>query len=573
MNNNARLFLWLGFVMILWLNYDAWMRDYGPKPAAAPAAVKGVNNPAGATESNSLGTSVPQVAQSTAPAAAGAAPAAAAPAAAASGLDSTGASIAATAGVVRVVTDVLDLQISLVGGELLHADLLKFPVIKGQAERVRLFNRDSPQSTYVMQSGLIGPSGANRPTHLANFTAPSTEYRLQPGSDEMRLPLSWTDGQGVTVTKTYVFKRSRYRINLEYSVDNRSAAPWSAASYAQILRWDPPVETSMFKVESYAFRGPAVYDGTKYSKLKIDDEEDRARQLDVQGGWIAGLQHHFVSAFVPNAEAKYTLRLQAIGREYLLSGVGPLKTVAPRTTGTFTEALFVGPKLQTELKATGPRLDLVADYGMLTVIADPLFWLLEKAHKFVGNWGLAIIFVTFLLKLLFYPLSEASGKSMAKMRTLAPRIKNLQETYKDDREKLGQAMMEMYRREKVNPVSGCLPMLVQMPVFIAFYWVLLESVEMRQAPFFGWINDLSSRDPFFILPALNGVAMFLQYKLNPAPADPIQAKVFQFMPIIFSIMFALFPAGLVLYWLTNTALSIAQQWNINRRIEAAAKKT
>jgi YidC/Oxa1 family membrane protein insertase len=219
------------------------------------------------------------------------------------------------------------------------------------------------------------------------------------------------------------------------------------------------------------------------------------------------------------------------------------------------------------------ELDRVADYGMLTVLARPLFWLLDKAHGLVGNWGLAIIFVTFLLKLLFYPLSEASGKSMAKMRTLAPRIKNLQETYKDDRQKLGEAMMEMYKREKINPVSGCLPMLVQMPVFIAFYWVLLESVEMRQAPFFGWIQDLSSRDPFFILPILNGLAMYGQYKLNPAPPDPIQAKVFQFMPIVFSIMFALFPSGLVLYWVTNTVLSIAQQWNINRRIEAAAKKT
>jgi YidC/Oxa1 family membrane protein insertase len=254
----------------------------------------------------------------------------------------------------------------------------------------------------------------------------------------------------------------------------------------------------------------------------------------------------------------------------LMTTVSPPQTVQAGGVGVFTDALFVGPKLQAELETMHPELDRVADYGMLTVLARPLFWLLDKAHSWVGNWGLAIIFVTFLLKLLFYPLSEASGKSMAKMRTLAPRIKNLQETYKDDRQKLGEAMMEMYKREKINPVSGCLPMLVQMPVFIAFYWVLLESVEMRQAPFFGWIQDLSARDPFFILPILNGLAMYGQYKLNPAPPDPIQAKVFQFMPIVFSIMFALFPSGLVLYWVTNTVLSIAQQWNINRRIEAAA---
>jgi YidC/Oxa1 family membrane protein insertase len=251
----------------------------------------------------------------------------------------------------------------------------------------------------------------------------------------------------------------------------------------------------------------------------------------------------------------------------VLGALGPAQVVAPGGTGVFKETLFVGPKLQKQLVKINPELDHVADYGVLTFLARPMFKLLEWMHRLVGNWGLAIIFATLALKMLFYPLAQYAGRSMARMRKLTPRIKALQETYKDDREKLGRSMMELYRTEKANPLTGCLPMLIQMPVFLAFYWVLLESVEMRQAPFIAWINDLSARDPFFILPALNGLLMWLQYKLNPPPPDPMQAKVFQFMPIVFSVMFALFPAGLVLYWVTNTGLSILQQWRINKTIE------
>jgi YidC/Oxa1 family membrane protein insertase len=255
----------------------------------------------------------------------------------------------------------------------------------------------------------------------------------------------------------------------------------------------------------------------------------------------------------------------------MLGALGPAEVVKPGTTATIKESLFVGPKLQKQLVTLHPELDRVADYTWLTLIAKPLFNLLGFLHSVVGNWGFSIIFATFLLKLLFYPLSEKAGRSMARMRSLAPRMKLLQEQYKDDRTKLGQATMELYKTEKVNPVAGCLPMIIQMPVFLAFYWVLLESVEMRQAPFLGWINDLSSRDPFFILPALNGLAMWFQQKLNPPPPDPMQARLFQFMPIVFSVMFAFFPAGLVLYWVTNTGLSILQQWNINRKITAEDK--
>ena len=284
------------------------------------------------------------------------------------------------------------------------------------------------------------------------------------------------------------------------------------------------------------------------------------------------MQHHFVSAVVPDhADPAQLLDGRERPRIHSDARSVQLQTVAPGTTKTVKENLFVGPKLQKQLETLHPELDRVADYGALTLISRPLFWLLDHAHSIVSNWGLAIILVTFLLKLLFYPLSEKAGRSMARMRTLAPRMKTLQETYKDDRTKLGQATMELYKTEKVNPLAGCLPMLIQMPVFLAFYWVLLESVEMRQAPFFGWINDLSARDPFFILPVLNGLAMWGQSKLNPPPPDPMQARIFQLMPIVFSVMFALFPAGLVLYWVTNTGLSILQQWNINRKITAEDK--
>ena len=590
---NARMFLWLGLVMALYINYETYERDFAPKPpppptatelaqAAAPTAPGAL--PGSAT---TLAASVPQTAApapiaAAAPAPLGgslpvaAAPAVvAAPAVAAVAATPAAATPAATAtpGTVRVTTDVLDLEISLQGGALVRADLLRYPRVKGEQAPVQLLNVAARQF-YALQTGLsdAGAGGA-RPTHLAAFSAPATTYSLTDGTDELRVPLAWSDpATGVTVTKTFVLRRGQYRIDLQYDVENRGTAPWVAASYAQILRDDPAVERSMFSVESYAFQGPAYYDGIKYQKLDRTDAEDRALARDIAGGWIAGMQHHFTTAVVPEAGKSYRYSLQTQGDQYLLSTAGPATTVAPQGGATFKETLFVGPKLQAQLETTGPRLDLVADYGILTLLAKPLFWMLEQAHSIVGNWGWAIVIVTFLLKLVFYPLSESSGKSMAKMRVLGPRIKNLQETFKDDREKLGRAMMDLYKREKINPVAGCLPILIQMPVFFAFYWVLLESVEMRQAPFMFWIQDLSAKDPFYVLPLIMAGAMFVQTKLNPTPPDPIQAKVFMILPLVMSVTFAFFPAGLVLYWVANTLLSVAQQWNINRRIEAEAKK-
>jgi len=571
MMNNPRLLLWLALAALLVLNYQAWMRDYGPidTAAASAAATQAAAKPDAA---HSLDAAVPQTfsTDSTAKGAAEHPAAAAAPTATPS--PDSAAQAAASAPVVHVRTDVLDMDISLQGGTLVKADLLRYPRVKGGAERVRLMNHDTDESFYELKSGLTGVADVPHPTQLAMFTSPAREYDLG-GATALAVPLTWTDGQGVTVTKTFTFHRGAYRIALDYKVDNRSSSAWQAAIYAQILRYDVPSARSMFfNVEGNAFHGPAIYDGTKYRKLKIDNADDQRLALDVRNGWLAALQHHFVSAIVPAADTSNRFTLSTQGRSFQLSTTGPLVSIAPEQTATLSETLFVGPKLQADLETTGPELARVADYGVLTIIARPLFQLLGWMHALFGNWGVAIVVVTFLLKLLFYPLSEASGRSMAKMKTLSPRIKNLQETYKDDREKLGRQMMELYKREKINPVAGCLPVIIQIPVFLAFYWVLLESVEMRQAPFFGWINDLSSRDPYYILPAIMAGAMFVQYKLNPTPPDPIQAKVFMIMPLVMSVTFAFFPSGLVLYWVTNTLLSIAQQWNINRRIAAAQAK-
>jgi YidC/Oxa1 family membrane protein insertase len=547
-----------------------------PQASVPDATMSPAGAAASATQANALGASdVPTAAPPTAATATADTATAASPA---GGAGANGA--AAGGGVVRVVTDVLELEIGLVGGELRGASLPLYPVKKGSAAVVRLLNRDGPEGFYVLQSGLAGTAASTAagagadafPTHLATFSSPSPEFRLEDAADELRVPLTWTDGRGVTVTKTFVLRRGQYRIDLEYAVQNASAAPWAAASYAQILRDNIPIEQSMFSPETYAFKGPAYYDGQKYQKVSLDDADKRPNALPVTGGWIAGMQHYFVTAVVPPVDATTQFTLKVNGQQYLISTLGSTQTIAPGASGSFYETLWVGPKLQAQLEQTGPELDRVADYGMLTILARPLFLLLQWFYDLVGNWGWAIVLATLVLKLLFYPLSEKAGKSMAKMKALAPRMKQMQETYKDDREKLGRAMMELYQKEKINPVAGCLPILIQMPVFLAFYWVLLESVEMRQAPFIGWINDLSSRDPFFVLPAIMAAAMFGQYKLNPAPPDPIQAKVFMIMPFAMSVMFAFFPAGLVLYWVTNTVLSIAQQWNINRRIEAQLKK-
>ena len=561
-----RVFLWVGLLLVLWLNVDAWMKD-AAAPQAAPAtettaAAAGPDAAPGSplAASGALTDELPSVAGDTPAAGTGAAPPEEAP--------------ASGSGKLHVVTDVLDLELTLVGGEFVRADLLAYPRHKDDPSTpVRLFNTDSKDSQFLFQSGLTsGEAGRAEPNHKAEFSAASQEYRLAEGADELAVPLTWSDGAGLSVSKTLGFSRGSYAVDIRYRVTNAGASPVRLASYAQFLRHWEEQERSMWDVETYSFRGPAIYDGESYQTLDIEDEEDQTLSRTVTDGWVAAMQHHFVAAIVPMAGQPYQYELRVKDRDFLLRVVGPGQIVPAGGSLEITEKLFVGPKLQEQLEATGPELKRTADYGMLTILSQPLFYLLSWVYGLVGNWGWSIILVTILIKLVFYKLSETSGRSMAKMKTVAPRLKALQERHKDDREGQARAMMELYKREKINPVAGCLPVLVQIPFFLAFYWVLLESVEMRQAPFMGWIQDLSSRDPYFILPILMGAAMFGQFKLNPTPPDPVQAKIFAFMPVVMTVMFMWFPSGLVLYWLTNTLLSIAQQWKINRVVEAEDKK-
>jgi YidC/Oxa1 family membrane protein insertase len=573
------MLLWIALAAILYLNYEAWMRDY-PASGLRDSAGQSASGAPGAA--GNLGDSVPQAASSAPPPATPAAAAtAASPPAAVSSAEPFAAPPAGAAPTpadtasqpVHVTTDVFSLVINLKGGELDQADLSQYPLRKDAPNiPVRLLSREPPDSLYLLQTGLIGGAGEAAPTHLATWSSAEKSFALPAGGKELRVPFTWTDGQGLTVTKTFVFTRGSYAIELIYDVENSGAAPRKLASYSQFLRHWEHASRSYFDVETYSFKGPAVYDGTKSHDLNVENETDSKFSETITNGWLASLQHQFVSAIVPTPDQPYLYRLQVRDKEYLLSATGPATDVAAGGKAQFREKLFVGPKLQSQLAAAGPRLERTVDFGILTVLAQPLFATLNWVHGLVGNWGWAIIIVTALIKLLFYPLSQASGRSMAKMRTVAPRMKQIQETFKDDREKLGRAMMELYKKEKINPLAGCLPMLVQIPFFISFYRVLLESVEMRQAPFLLWVNDLSSRDPFFVLPLLMGAAMFAQFKLNPAPPDPMQAKIMQFMPLVMTGMMAWFPCGLVLYWLTNTLLTIAQQWRVNQVVEAEAAK-
>jgi len=440
--DNQRVFIWAALAVLLWLNYTTWQRDYAPQ-AAPVTAEQSQSATQNAAPKDTLPELPSDTSTSTPTPAAQATPA---PEQAVETADSK-------AGTVRVITDVLSLDISKRGGDLERADLLKYAQVKNHPELpVRLFSPQDPR--YVAQSGLRAADKRPEPNHLALYRADADEYRLKPGESKLVVPLTWSE-DGITVTKTYTFYPGTYRIDLSYDVKNDSSSDWKAASYVQIVRHYEHVERSYFKVETYAYRGPAISDGKGYRRLNVEKDEDRTFKANIQNGWIAALQHHFVTAAVPPApeSAQYQLGLNA-RNDFTLSYIGPSKVVPAGGTQSFQEKLFVGPKLQDQLKATAPLLDHVTDYGWLTPIAQPLFWLLEKVFDLVRNWGFAIVIVTFLIKLAFYKLTAASGRSMAKMRNVAPRIKAIQERYKDDREQLGRQMMELYKREKINPLAG-----------------------------------------------------------------------------------------------------------------------
>jgi YidC/Oxa1 family membrane protein insertase len=558
--DNQRLLIWAFFGLMAWMTYQTWQQDYAPRPVP-PAAQQAQRSPElSAMDAGDEGA-LPELGEATA-----------APALADDTIAAPEASTATLAPSVRVRTDVLEVEISTQGGTLQKAVLLNYPVAKDTPDTLVELLSASPDTTGLIESGVRASGGGAEATHLDMFTSRQQSYELD-GSEELVVPLTWTDESGVQIEKRYRFKRGSYEIGLEQQVTNDSDVLWRGAEYVRIKRHFQEQERSMFDVDSYSFAGPIIYNGEKSEKLDRDDLiEDGKYTYTSDKGWFGSIQHHFLSAAIPTSGVEHNFEVVVAGDNSISSAIGRnIETIAPGSSKTFETTLFVGPKLQSQLEQIDESLKLTVDYGWLTIISQPLFWLLSKVFGFVGNWGVAIIVVTLLIKLAFYKLTESSGRSMAKMRNLQPRMKALQDRYKDDRQALSQAMMDLYKREKVNPAAGCLPILIQMPFFLAFYWVLLESVEMRQAPFALWITDLSTRDPYFILPLIMGAAMFMQQKLNPAPADPVQAKVMQIMPIMFTGFFAFFPSGLVLYWVTNTLLSIAQQWKINTVVEAEAK--
>lgn len=560
--DNQRLFTWGLFGLLFFMTWQAWQLDYNtPQPAASvdPAiATPATNNSQVPTGGES---DLPTLAVEPQPANAASA-------------ELPSVSTAEPVESIRVVTDVFDVTIDLKGGDVSAATMLRYPVDKKTPDKLVTLLSSDPIDFGRFQTGLVlTEDPKSGPTHFARFTAPRTEYRLD-GANELTVPLSWSNAAGLKVTKVYIFRPGSYQIDLRYDIENASDAAVTAVPYGQIVKSAKKPERSMVDVETYSFDGPVVFNGDSYDKVSIDDLEDGdPQQFVATNGWIASIRHHFLSAIIPPAGNEWRYDVTLRNGLYNVNTIGQQAAVAvaPGASDTVTTTLFVGPKLQDQLEAIAPKLKLTVDYGILTLLAQPLFWLLDHVHDIVKNWGWSIIIVTLLIKLLFYRLTAASGRSMAKMRNLQPRMKKLQERYKDDRQALSREMMELYKREKVNPAAGCLPILVQMPFFLAFYWVLLESVEMRQAPFALWITDLSTRDPFFVLPLMMGAAMLVQTKLNPAPADPIQARVMTVLPVIFTVFFAFFPAGLVLYWLTNTLLSIAQQWRINKLVEAESK--
>ena len=540
--DNRRLILLMIFSFSLVMLWDAWQKQNMPQPVVAASS-------AAASGPQTAGT-VPTPSATPAGAAAvpGMAPAAAK-------VDS------GPKAVVR--TDLYVAEIAALGGDLIRLELNKHPDSADKSKPFLLFD-NGDKHIYLGQSGLIGEG---LPNHKMAWRLPAGEHSLKDGEKELRLTLEAQATDGKKITKTYVFHRGSYEIEL-----SQGGMAAGTATYYQITRDGKPTEGSQGGMMGVTtFTGPAVYtEAEKFQKIEFSDiEKNKAKFAQkADNGWLALVQHYFVAAWLPPAKVEREFYMRKVGDNLYSAGV----IMAADAEGKSTMKLYAGPQEQNNLEKIAPGLELVVDYGWLTMIAAPLFWVLGMIHNLTGNWGWSIIGLTMLLKAAFFPLSAASYKSMAKMKVLTPKLMKLKETFGDDKQRLNQEMMELYKKEKVNPLGGCLPVLVQIPVFIALYWVLLGTVEMRNAPWLGWITDLSVKDPYYVLPLIMGVTMFIQTKLNPTPPDPIQAKVMLFMPIIFTFMFLWFPAGLVLYWTVNNVLSIAQQWQINRMIDAGEGK-
>lgn len=536
-----RLFLFLIFSFSLVLLWGAWTRQNQPlTPILEAAAAKDPSVPAElARPAEQSVVSTPVEAQK-----------------------------APTGKKIVVTTDIFMVEINTAGGNIQRLDLLKHKDAIDKSKSLILLQQKG-EHVYVAQSGLLGKG---LPTHNAEFSANGEDFHLAEGKDILEVRLTALASEDASVTKVYTFHRGSYLVEVTYEIANHGTTPLLPSAYFQLVRDSIPAGGGSKFVPT--FTGPAVYtDQEKFKKIEFSDIEKNKVKLPVNpdNGWIGMLQHYFVSAWLPAAKGPrefYTKKLD--GNEFSAGVILPVASIAPGQTGSISASLYAGPA-QTKLDEIAPGLGLTVDYGWLTIFSTPLFWLMSHINDWVQNWGVSIILLTVLIKLAFFPLSAASYRSMAKMRLVAPKLEKIKMQYSDDREKLNHAMMDLYKTEKINPLGGCLPMIIQIPVFIALYWAILSSVELRHAPFFGWITDLSATDPYYVLPLIMGISMLVQSKLNPLPPDPMQAKLMQIMPIVFSVVFFFFPAGLVLYSVVNNILSITQQWYITRGQTAAHK--
>jgi len=566
MDINKRTILWIVFAVSLVMLWNDWMVSTGRPSMFGPAPAKTVAAPA------KPATAGVPTASATAAAPAAAAPSADASAAAPAPIKTE---------VVTITTDVLRVDIDTLGGQIKRLELLKYKDAFDEGKNQVLFKQDG-KNTYLGQSGLVGAPGL--PNHTTPFVA-KPGPRMLNDANQVQLILEADQG-GVKLTKTFTFKRGDYVVDVRHDVTNTGSAPITPELYLQLVHdGNKPEGSSWF---NSSFTGPTMYTPeAKYEKLTFDkiEKEDKHQKENpgkpfqpdhatkADGGWIAISQHFFVSAFVPQDKlAREILTKKEGDNLYSIGVLQPLGTLAPGATISNDAKLYSGPQDEKAMAAVSPGLELVKDYGKLAIVANPIWWVIEKLHGMIGNWGWTIIAFTVLIKLLFFPLSAASFRSMARMKVVTPKMNAIRERHKGDPQKMNQAMMELYKTEKINPLGGCLPILVQMPVFIALYWVLNASVEMRGAPWALWIHDLTKPDPYFVLPVLYAISMFITTKLNPQPADPAQAKMMLFMPLAFSVMFFFFPSGLVLYWVVNNVLSITQQWVITKKLNPAPAK-
>lgn len=558
-----RLLQFSSLALVLVLIWSAWEAEYGNRPV-----------PQGAGSTTALETQRPAEADAGgAPGGAfvpqdlavegGTAPVQQAPPSADAGLGD--------AGTVRVTTDLVDVLISTRGGEISRVDLRDYAVSVDDATPLRLMST-VPSELFTARSLIVTDDPQRGPGASGIYVPDQSEYRMEDGTDRLVVPMVWRDQNGLEITKRYVFERNSYVIQVEHQVRNTGEQPLRASQQVYLRRSSDVGDGTSFFIYTYS-GGVISTPEDRYSKLSFDDMGGKPLDRNVSGGWLAMIQHYFVAAMLPPVEEERRYWSRGVGNNVYDLGMNTFWREVPAAgEADFETRLYIGPKEQDRLEAAAGNLELTVDYGWLTLISAPLFLAMRWIHGLVGNWGVSIILITLGIKLVFYKLSEASYRSMARMRKMQPRMQALKERYGDDKAALNQAMMTMYKEEKINPLGGCLPILIQIPVFIALYWVLLESVELRHAPFMLWIQDLSTPDPFFVLPLLMGVTMFIQQKLNPAPLDPIQQKVMMVLPVAFTVFFVFFPAGLVLYWVVNNTLSIAQQWVITKRIESGAEK-